>query len=247
MVKKLWIYEEVAVSNRMQSEDLEQVNFLCNRKESLYRESASVRNSGTAGLGESLEWRKILCSLDSEQLWNVNAREFRVQETWLAAILVCGTIHGTRCAPQETFLKIYLIPKDHPHHSLRIQGIWNNLLANSPVTRTYHEKGRQIATTTAEFNSTTPHITRDHVTWNPWYHLGDTSRNCTTELHFGKVPDSPDFRRQRVYIWRPKMIDSKIASASRKIIFSTSFKKRPSVEEQRAQKSNRFFRSRQIA
>ena len=43
------------------------------------------------------------------------------------------------------------------------------------------------------------------------------------------------------------MHDARIASALRKIFSSTSFRKRVSVEEQRAQKYNRFLRGRQIA
>ena len=43
------------------------------------------------------------------------------------------------------------------------------------------------------------------------------------------------------------MLDARIASALRKIIFNTSFRRRVSVEEQRAQNYNRFLRRRQIA
>ena len=39
-----------------------------------------------------------------------------------------------------------------------------------------------------------------------------------------------------------EMLDARIASALRKIISSTSFRTRVSVEEQRAQKNNRFLR-----
>ena len=44
-----------------------------------------------------------------------------------------------------------------------------------------------------------------------------------------------------------EMIDARIASALRKIIPNTSFRRRVSVEEQRAQKYNRFLRGSQIA
>ena len=43
------------------------------------------------------------------------------------------------------------------------------------------------------------------------------------------------------------MLDARIASALRSIISNTSFKRRVSVEEQRAQKYNIFLRGRQIA
>ena len=43
-----------------------------------------------------------------------------------------------------------------------------------------------------------------------------------------------------------EMLDARIASALRNIILITSFRKRVSVEEQRAQKYNRFLRGRQI-
>ena len=50
-----------------------------------------------------------------------------------------------------------------------------------------------------------------------------------------------------MYIPDFDMLDAKIASALRKIISSISFRRRGSVEEQRAQKYNRFLRGRQIA
>ena len=49
--------------------------------------------------------------------------------------------------------------------------------------------------------------------------------------------DFPDF----------EMLDARIASTLRRIIFNACFKRRVSVEEQRAQKQNRFLRGRQIA
>ena len=57
-------------------------------------------------------------------------REFRVSEEWLAAILVCRTTHGTRCVPQDTFLKIHLLQQGHLHHSSRSRVFWHHLLAN---------------------------------------------------------------------------------------------------------------------
>ena len=53
----------------------------------------------------------------------VNPQEFRVPEERLAAILGGRTIHGTRWVSQDTFLKIHLFPKGHPHRSSRSQGI----------------------------------------------------------------------------------------------------------------------------
>ena len=44
-----------------------------------------------------------------------------------------------------------------------------------------------------------------------------------------------------------EMLDARIAHALRKIISSTSFRRRVSVEEQRVQKYNRFLRGREIA
>ena len=44
-----------------------------------------------------------------------------------------------------------------------------------------------------------------------------------------------------------EMLDARIASALRRIIFNTSFRRRVSVEEQRAQKDNMFLRGRQLA
>ena len=52
---------------------------------------------------------------------------------------------------------------------------------------------------------------------------------------------------RRVFFLIFEMLDARIASMQWKIISITSFRKRASVEEQRAQKYNRFLRGRQIA
>ena len=44
-----------------------------------------------------------------------------------------------------------------------------------------------------------------------------------------------------------EMLDAKIASARNKIIQNSQFKKKVSVEEQKAQKEDRFLQGRQIA
>ena len=44
-----------------------------------------------------------------------------------------------------------------------------------------------------------------------------------------------------------ELLDARIASAQKKIIQNSNFKKKVSLEEQKAQKGNRFLRGRQIA
>ena len=44
-----------------------------------------------------------------------------------------------------------------------------------------------------------------------------------------------------------EVLDAKIASALNRIIHNTQFKRKASLEEQKAKKENRFFRGRQIA
>ena len=44
-----------------------------------------------------------------------------------------------------------------------------------------------------------------------------------------------------------KVLDAKIASALNRIIHNTQFKRKGSLEEEKAQKENRFLRGRQIA
>ena len=44
---------------------------------------------------------------------------FRVLEESSAAILACRLIHGIHRVPQETFLSVYLLEKDHSHSSRR--------------------------------------------------------------------------------------------------------------------------------
>ena len=58
---------------------------------------------------------------------------------------------------------------------------------------------------------------------------------CLDELVYGK--DFPNF----------EMLNAKIASAVNKIIQNSQFKKKVSLEEQKAQKEDRFLRRRQIA
>ena len=42
--------------------------------------------------------------------------------------LDCRVIHGTLWVLRETFLKAYLLEKDHPHLSSKIQRIWHHYL-----------------------------------------------------------------------------------------------------------------------
>ena len=55
---------------------------------------------------------------------------FRVQEKCSAAILVCRQNHGILSVLRETFLKAYLLEKDHPQLSSKIREIWQHLLAD---------------------------------------------------------------------------------------------------------------------
>ena len=95
----------------------------------------------------------------------------------------------------------------------------------------------------------------------------ETPRYAISELHFGKFPDLDDFQCWRANFktevcaskssWINEdlitsqsilgesfpdfeMLDARIASALRKIISATSFRRRASVEEHRAQKYNRI-------
>ena len=43
-------------------------------------------------------------------------------------MLDCRTMHGTVWVHQETFLKAYLLEKDNPQISSKIQGVWHHLL-----------------------------------------------------------------------------------------------------------------------
>ena len=109
-------------------------------------------------------------------------------------------------------------------------------------------------------------FTRNHETWAPLYDFQcwrvnfktelcvststpELTMSWITEVEMAKSIDDlmtsestegkhfPDF----------EMRDSKIASALRKIISNANFKRRVRVEEQRAQKHDRFLRGRQIA
>ena len=51
----------------------------------------------------------------------------------MAAILDCRLIHGILWVPRETFLKAYLLEKDHPQFSSKIQGTWHHLLADGDL------------------------------------------------------------------------------------------------------------------
>ena len=58
----------------------------------------------------------------------VNLLPFRVPEKCEAAILDCRVVHGIPLVLRETFLKAYLLEKDHPHLSSKIQTIWHHYL-----------------------------------------------------------------------------------------------------------------------
>ena len=60
----------------------------------------------------------------------VNLWGSRAPEERLAAILDCRSIHGILWVFQDAFLKAFLLKKDHPQLSSKIQGIWHNLRAD---------------------------------------------------------------------------------------------------------------------
>ena len=62
-------------------------------------------------------------------MFPVNPLQFRAPEPCLAAILDCRMIHGILWVLQEMFLNEYLLEKDHPQLSSKIQRIWHHFLA----------------------------------------------------------------------------------------------------------------------
>ena len=81
-----------------------------------------------------LKDQKVL--YDPEQLL-LNAREFRVPEERVGAILVCHTTHGTRWVSQETFFWRATCSRreGHLHHSSKTQGSWHFLADWHQVTQ----------------------------------------------------------------------------------------------------------------
>ena len=75
----------------------------------------------------------FLRSWNSEQLWSVARSQstfwlFRVPEQCEAAIQGCFVVHGKLGVLRETFLFVYLLEKDHPQLSSKIQRFWHHLL-----------------------------------------------------------------------------------------------------------------------
>ena len=70
------------------------------------------------------------------------------------------------------------------------------------------------------------------MSWINEVEMARSIDDCRTSQSIEGRRDVPDF----------DMIHARIASALRKMIFNTFFKRRVSVEEQRAQKRNRFLR-----
>ena len=62
--------------------------------------------------------------------FSVNPLLFQVPEQSLAAILDGRMTHGILWVLQATFLNDYLLEKDHPQLSSKIQRIWHHLLAD---------------------------------------------------------------------------------------------------------------------
>ena len=125
---------EIAV---LQSDNWELMDFLCNRKRLPLPWISFCPNSGTTGQGEFLpltgkNWFSDPETASSSGMSHIPSQpwEFRVLEEWLAAILVCRTIHGIRWVHQETFLKIHLLKEDDPQHSSRIQAGWHHFLVD---------------------------------------------------------------------------------------------------------------------
>ena len=77
----------------------------------------------------------------------------------------------------------------------------------------------------------------------------DHQRLQISDLHFDKFPSPTEVFCKGIQMpkFEVEVLDAKIASTLNRIIHNTQFKRRVSLEEQKAQKEDRFFRGRQIA
>ena len=168
---------------------------------------------------------------------------FRVPEECPAAILDCRMIHRMSWALQETFLKAYLFEKDHPQLS-KIQGIWY-LLASTPGPRFQREAGilRHTGGTYShngmmDFSSRKCILENSQTLWN--FKAGKS----TSRLKYAQKNSRSEanrFFRLRYAWWND-------ASALKKLLDKhVQFRRRISVEEQHAQKYDRFSWGMQIA
>ena len=117
----------------------------------------------------------------------------------LASILDCRTMHGILWVPQETLLNVYLLEKDEPLLSSKIQRIWHPLLTNWDLTfqeMQWYRKGR-----TVEFVNTCTTLPKWRWIvksyWCGTYsHCGviDYPRFPISELHLGTFPGSMEFQ-----------------------------------------------------
>ena len=158
--EKSWPCEELDIRNKASEEDrardyqdIEELRRICcaeadrarrlkyDELSTQQKENPSTVNQLMVQIQElqdkvnSLNDAKEFCDPDCEQLWIIPRSQskpwvFRDPEVCLAAILACSVIHGTHWVHQETFLRAYLLEKDHLQLSSRIQRIWQRLLAD---------------------------------------------------------------------------------------------------------------------
>ena len=104
---------------------------------------------------------------------------------------------------QETFLKAYLLEKDHPELSSRIQRIWHHFLA----TGNFMEHGRGVRRDPQSSSIPTPRFNQGIETLNPLCHTGGTysqdgvmdyPKYPISELHLGKFPDPFELQSWKV-------------------------------------------------
>ena len=214
----------------------------------------------------------------------VNPLPFGVPEPCLASIRDCRMTHGILWVPQETLLNDYLLEKDYPLLSSKIQRIWHHLLEDWDLKLQeiqWYRKGKwdenrrirqhlyHASKVEVEYRiilvelilTVVWFITREFQSqkfiWESFQTLGISklesqphlTMHWTKEVEKAKSID--ELMTSRTIMVRTDfpdydMLDAMIASALKKLLNThVHFRKRVSVEEQRAQKYDRFFRGRQ--
>ena len=130
-------------------------------------------------------------------------------------------VFGTRMVYRETFLQIQLRLLQHLIRKSQIHG---SIMYQNTRHRTWWAKAKHQLRIRSARNSVVPSE-------------GGFSKNCGADQQRLQISDPPNF----------EVLDAKIASAMSRIIHNSKFKRKVSLEEQKAQKEDRFFRGRQIA
>ena len=241
------------------------------------RENHETLQKLTSQLQEMQEQMNSMNDSGDYKMWNritaedcftfpVNLWWFRVLALCSAATEDCRLTHGINLDYRKTLLETNFLRLIHPEIILKE---FNLSTCKKTEKQSLKQKGRRL------FTQVTTHLQQSRWLrvlqswWNYsrilWSDSKDSKyRNCNSTnalihdrslvvLIFHRMQGCGSMKWSGWFFFLEKdfpnleMLDAKIACAPNKIIQNSQFKKKVSLEEQKAQKEDRFLRGRQIA